>query len=108
MSRVPSAAFLCALNAAHKRSKTSVSRTGVRQDKIFYVLNPDKNLANTQKRLEGQLEALGGEGKVGEHPSLPEMKRVLEVVHDEPFSFSLPDELPAYHDFGPSKTMHFD
>ena len=85
MSRVPSAAFLCALNAAHKKSKTSVSRTGVRQDKIFYVLNPDKNLANTQKRLEGQLEALGGEGKVGEHPSLPEMKRALEVVHDESF-----------------------
>lgn len=78
MSRVPSASFLCALSAAHRGSKTSVSKTGIRQDKIFYVLNPDKNLESTQKRLEGELGALGGEGKVGEHPSLPEMKRVLE------------------------------
>ena len=78
MSRVPSASFLCALSAAHRGSK-SVSKTGIRQDKIFYVLNPDKNLESTQKRLEGELGALGGQGKIGEHPSLPEMRRALEV-----------------------------
>jgi len=77
LSRVPSVAFLCALAARHVKSKTSVASTGVREDKIFYVLNPDNNLANTQKKLEGELASLGGEGVVGEHPSLPEMKRVL-------------------------------
>ena len=40
----------------------------MREDKIFYVLNPDNNLANTQKKLEGELASLGGEGVVGEHP----------------------------------------
>ena len=50
------------------------------QDKIFYVLNPDQNLSATQKKLEGELTSLGSEGRVGEHPSLPEMKRVLSEM----------------------------
>jgi len=80
VSRIPSASFLCALAANHTRSKTSISKTGVRQDKIFYVLNPDQNLSATQKKLEGELTSLGSEGRVGEHPSLPEMKRVLSEM----------------------------
>jgi len=78
MSRVPSVAFLCALASKHLRSPTSVAKTGVRQDKVFYVLNPGKDCERTQKRLEGQLRSMSlGEGIVGQEPSMPDMKRFL-------------------------------
>ena len=81
VSRIPSMAFLCALASKHRRNSTSVANTGVREDKIFYILNPDKNLEKTQKRLEGQFHEMQlGDGIVGEHPSLPEMKRVLSEM----------------------------
>jgi hypothetical protein len=52
LSRVPSIHTLSLLYRTHMTNTSSVSMTGVRQDKIFYVLNPDQNLAKTQARLE--------------------------------------------------------
>ena len=51
----------------------------MREDKIFYVLNPDNNLANTQKKLEGELASLGGEGVVGEHPRWSHLLNISTV-----------------------------
>ncbi len=81
VSRVPSIHTLAMLQASHKRlSSTSVTSTGVRPDKIFYVLNPDQNLAKTQERLEGPFATIGSDGVVGQQPSLPQMKRVLSEM----------------------------
>lgn len=33
-------------------SKNSVTKFGVKSERIFYILNPDKDLEKTQKRLE--------------------------------------------------------
>ena len=78
MSRVPSLPFLFALVAAQETNAKSVAKTGIRDESIFYVLNPDKNLAKTQKRLEGVFqEILLGNGVIGEQPSLPQMQKVL-------------------------------
>ena len=75
MSRVPSLPFLFALTAAHQTNSTSVAKTGIREDKIFYVLNPDKNLSKTQARLEGPFQSMSlREGIIGEQPSLPQQE----------------------------------
>ena len=39
MTRVPSIGFLFALMAAQETNATSVSKTGVRDENIYYVLN---------------------------------------------------------------------
>ena len=44
------------------------------------ILNPDKNLDKTQKRLETNFSQSLGDGVVGEHPSLPIMKQVLSSM----------------------------
>ena len=81
MSRVPSLPFLFALTAAHQTNSTSVAKTGIREDKIFYVLNPDKNLSKTQARLEGPFQSMSlREGIIGEQPSLPQMQKVLSEM----------------------------
>ncbi len=41
-SRVPSIFFLSALYETHEKSQSSVTRIGVQNNKIFYVLNPNK------------------------------------------------------------------
>ena len=52
-----------------------------REEKIFYVLNPDKNLAKTQARLEPTLAEMSiGSGIVGEQPSLPQMRKVFSEM----------------------------
>ena len=78
-SRVPSLPFLHALWSAHKTDTASVVSSGVAQDNVFYVLNPDKNLAETQKRLEGALKAWASwEGVVGEAPKKPQLEGALQ------------------------------
>ena len=78
-SRVPSLPFLHALWSAHKADTASVVSSGVAQDNVFYVLNPDKNLAETQKRLEGALKAWASwEGVVGEAPKKPQLEGALQ------------------------------
>ena len=81
ITRVPSLSFLFALMAAQESNEKSVAKTGVREDNVFYVLNPDKNLGKTQKRLEGVFqEMLLGNGVVGKQPSLPQMQKVLSEM----------------------------
>ena len=52
MTRVPSLSFLFALMAAQETNEKSVSKTGVRDENIFYVLNPDKNYVRHNKDLK--------------------------------------------------------
>ena len=81
MTRVPSMAALFAFAAAQQTKESSVVKTGVREQHIFYVLNPDKNLTKTQQRLEKPFQEmrLGG-GVVGEQPTLPKMQKVLQEM----------------------------
>ena len=60
MTRVPSIGFLFALMAAQETNATSVSKTGVRDENIYYVLNPDKNLAKTH-HSDDNIELKAGE-----------------------------------------------
>ena len=49
--------------------------SGVAQDSVFYVLNPDNNLPDTEKILEGALRSWASwEGVVGKAPEKQEMK----------------------------------
>ena len=81
MTRVPSLPFLFALTAAQETTTASVAKTGIRDENIFYVLNPDQNLRKTQKRLEGVFQdILLGNGVTGEQPSLPQMQKVLSEM----------------------------
>lgn len=74
-ARVPSIFFLCALYETHEKSKSSVTKMGVRNDKIFYVLNPNNDLKKTQERLEPKFKDLSlGEGVVGTWPSNPQFQ----------------------------------
>lgn len=62
---------MVALYETHEISKTSVAKSGVRNDRVFYVLNPNGDLDKTQARLEEPFrDQLGlGEGVVGQWPS---------------------------------------
>ena len=81
MTRIPSLPFLFALTAAHQTNAKSVAKTGIREENIFYVLNPDKNLIKTQNRLEGPFQAMSlGDGVIGEQPTLPQMQKVLSEM----------------------------
>ena len=67
--------------AAQELNEKSVVKTGVRDENIFYVLNPDKNLGKTQERLESVFQdILLGNGVVGKQPSLPQMQKVLSEM----------------------------
>jgi len=81
MTRVPSLSLLFALMAAQQINEKSIGKTGIRDSNIFYVLNPDKNLGKTQKRLEGPFQDMNlGPGVIGEQPSLPQMHKVLSEM----------------------------
>ena len=80
-SRVPSIHTLALLFKTHLVKDSSVPQNGkIRQDKVFYVLNPDQNLAKTQARLEPTFKTSLGSGVIGEQPSLPQMKKVLSEM----------------------------
>lgn len=57
ISRVPSLFFLVALYKTHEMNKNSVTKEGVKLNKIYYVLNPNNDIKNTQDRLEGKFKA---------------------------------------------------
>ena len=81
MSRVPSLPLLHSLWSAHTGTEASVVNSGVAQDSVFYVLNPDNNLPDTEKILEGALSLrswASWEGVVGKAPEKQEMKTALE------------------------------
>jgi len=80
MSRVPSFHTLALLYKAYNHKDTAKPGQ-IRQEKIFYVLNPEQNLPKTQERLEPTLAEMNiGTGKIGEQPSLPEMRKVFSEM----------------------------
>ena len=81
ITRIPSIHQLMVLHLTQSQKDQSVPKTGIRQDKIFYVLNPDQNLAKTQARLEPTFASMSiKEGITGEQPSYPQMKKVLSEM----------------------------
>jgi len=79
MSRVPSLPFLHALWAAHNSDDDSVVKAGVAQDSVFYLVNPDKSLPDTQKRMDKAFQAWEQwEGIAGQEPSKGQLEKVLQ------------------------------
>ena len=80
-SRTPSIHFLYALYEIQEKNRSSVSKLGVRSDKVFYILNPNKDLSNTQNRLEKPFREMSlGKGVVGEWPTLPQISTALSEM----------------------------
>jgi separase len=78
-SRVPSLAFLHSLWRSHATSRASVINTGVSTDSVFYVVNPDGNLPDTQQRLDKAFQDFKRwEGVKGTEPSKDQLERVLQ------------------------------
>ena len=82
LSRVPSIHTLALLHQTHFSAQDdSVPKAGkVREDKIFYVLNPDKNLAKTEERLTETFKSKLGPGIISEQPTLDQMQKVLKEM----------------------------
>ena len=82
LSRVPSIHTLALLHQTHFiPNADSVAKAGkVREDKIFYVLNPDKNLTKTEERLKETFKNNLGDGVISEQPTLPQMQTVLQKM----------------------------
>ena len=81
VSRVPSIHQLALLYLTHSRDTQSVPMTGIRQDKIYYVVNPDQDLPKTQAALEPTLQSMNiKDGVAGEQPSGTEVKRALSSM----------------------------
>ena len=83
ISRVPSIHTLALLHQTHfnNLNADTVPKAGkVREDKIFYVLNPDKNLTKTEERLKETFKNNFGDGVISEQPTLPQMQTVLQKM----------------------------
>jgi len=79
VSRVPSLPFLHALWAAHSSDTDSVVMAGVAQDSVFYLVNPDKSLPETQQRLDKAFQSWDRwEGLAGEEPSKEQLELALQ------------------------------
>ena len=79
VSRVPSLPFLHSLWAAHSSDTDSVVMAGVAQDSVFYLVNPDKSLPETQQRLDKAFQSWGSwEGIAGEEPSKDQLEAALQ------------------------------
>eukprot|EP00088_Acartia_fossae_P018578 TRINITY_DN20736_c0_g1_i1.p1 TRINITY_DN20736_c0_g1~~TRINITY_DN20736_c0_g1_i1.p1 ORF type:complete len:248 (+),score=29.61 TRINITY_DN20736_c0_g1_i1:169-912(+) len=76
MSRMPSLQYLVTLYNQHSNSSSSVLKSGVAKDSVFYVINPDKSLPKTQERLEGAMSEYG-EGLAGQAPQRDQLIKVL-------------------------------
>ena len=77
-SRLPSLPFLHALWTAHSNSseRGSVVSSGVAQDNVFYVVNPEKNLPKTEERLNKALQDFENwEGVSGSAPSKEKLSK---------------------------------
>jgi len=78
MSRLPSLPFLNCLWQTHSADKSSVVRHGVATDNIFYLLNPDKSLPETEKRLDKAFKEFNKwEGVVGHEPAPQQLANAL-------------------------------
>ena len=81
VSRVPSIHQLALLYLTHSSDSQSVPMTGIRQDKIYYVVNPDQDLPKTQAAIEPNLESMNiKDGVAGVQPSGTEVKRALSSM----------------------------
>lgn len=79
VSRVPSLPFLHSLWAAHSTDTDSVVTAGVAQDSVFYLVNPDKSLPETQQRLDKAFQEWDQwEGLAGEEPSKGQLEKALQ------------------------------
>lgn len=76
VSRIPSLQFLSALWQIHQDSNSTVLKSGVVKDYVFYVINPDNSLPKTQERLEGAVSDYGV-GLTGEAPRPGQLAQVL-------------------------------
>lgn len=96
VSRIPSLSFLQdkldMIDSWPRKEKVTSEAEDVRKDscltadarKVFYILNPEGDLKNTQNEFEGYLQGMqenGWNGIVGRPPMALEMKRSLES-HD--------------------------
>ena len=78
-SRVPSLPYLYALWTAHAGDNESVVSSGVAQDSVFYVVNPDKSLPETEKKLGNAFKAWSSwEGVLGEVPQKEQLQNALQ------------------------------
>jgi len=79
---VPSVYFLAALHDTHKERRGSVAKSGVRNDRIFYILNPNRDVNKTQARLEEPFREQFhlGQGVVGQWPSSDQVTQALSSM----------------------------
>jgi len=78
-SRVPSLSFLHTLWQAHAADSASVVTMGVASDNVFYVVNPDGNLPETQTRLDKAFQDYQQwEGVAGVEPAKEVLEKVLQ------------------------------
>ena len=81
VSRVPSLPFLYCLWSAHSDNDGSVVTSGLAQDNVYYVLNPDKSLKNTEEKIKSVLRQetySNWEGVVGEIPEKQQLTKALQ------------------------------
>ena len=67
--------------SAHLSSDASVLTHGVAQDNVYYVLNPDKSLGSTEKKMKEVLKrdtCSNWEGVVGEIPEKQQLTKALQ------------------------------
>jgi len=78
-SRVPSLSFLHTLWQAHAADSASVVTMGVASDNVFYVVDPDGNLPETQTRMDKAFQDYQQwEGVAGVEPAKDVLERVLQ------------------------------
>ena len=79
VSRAPSLSFLHALWQSHRTDEASVVTAGVANDNVFYVVNPEGNLPDTQQRLDRAFRDISHwEGVAGEQPVKGQLEQVTE------------------------------
>lgn len=80
VGRLPSLPFLAALNTSLRRDSLSTLVRGVQAEKVFYVLNPDSNLPDTEARLDKAFqEYQAWEGLKGTKPTKNQLEKVLQA-----------------------------
>jgi separase len=81
VSRVPSLAFLA--DRLPPANGVDAGRLGIDTKKVFYILNPSKDLVRTQRTFEPWLKAMseksGWRGIIGREPTSLEIKTALQT-----------------------------
>ena len=78
VSRAASLPYLHSLWSAHATDHSSVVSSGVAQDNVFYVLNPDKTCKRTEEKIGDVIKKWENwEGIVGEIPEKQQLQTAL-------------------------------